>query len=351
MTAADTLSLLRAHSQSETLSELPGPRLKSFGDSAAEWKAVEEETVLFDLNQSFCWRMTGKDRIKFMNNFCTNNMVLLQPGSGCETFSTSVKGRVLGHLFVVCETDSLLLIGLGGDEEELLKHFRKYVLLDDVQITPLNEQYELFYMTGNGAGAKAEEVIGTSLERWQTAEVDQFEQPFLSVRIDLFDMPGYLLMIPQNDVATHWKYLTENGILAAGADCFHTLRIESGLPLCGIDISEDNLAHEAARTSSAISFTKGCYLGQEPIARLETLGHTNQELRSVSWDGAHIFSPGAALFTTAGEKQIGRITSTCLHPDGTSGRALAMVRREYLESGTAVLIDAEGVEKQLAVVL
>ncbi|MCA9039879.1 MAG: hypothetical protein KDA65_05965 [Planctomycetaceae bacterium] len=351
MSADNFLSFLLTQNPSEEQSVLPGPRLRTYGNLEAEWEAVTDGAALFDLQHSFCCRITGKDRIKFLNNFCTNNISLLQPGSGCEAFAASIKGRILGHFFLICETDSLLLFSLSGYAEDLLNHFRKYVLLDDVQFTELNNDYALFYVTGFNASAKLEELTETRLARWQSAEINKFEQPLTSIRIDLFDMPGYLLLIPQNDVVTHWKNLTDNGILAAGSDCFHTLRIESGLPLCGIDVTEKNLVHEAARTQSAVSFNKGCYLGQEPIARLETLGHTNQEIRSLSWDGAHTFSSGTPLFPTTGDKSIGHLTSSCPHPEGNRGLGLALLRREYLEPDTSVLLGEEADSRQIAVVM
>ena len=159
----DLLSFLKSHSGSEQQSALPGPRLRSFGEPAKEWEAVGEGSVLFDLQQSFCWRITGKDRIRFLNNFTTNNISLLQPGQGCEAFATSVKGRVLGHFFLVCEDDSILLFSVSGNAEDLLTHFRKYVLLDDVQFQELKDEYALFYLTGNKAQQQYEELSGTTL--------------------------------------------------------------------------------------------------------------------------------------------------------------------------------------------
>jgi folate-binding protein YgfZ len=124
----------------------------------------------------------------------------------------------------------------------------------------------------------------------------------------------------------------------AGSLAFHALRIEAGMPLYGIDISEDNLAQEVGRTKQAISFTKGCYLGQEPIARIDALGHVNRELCGLKLSTGSAPPPGRAVNSEDGSKEIGSITSSVLSPLDNTPFALAYLKSQYLTPGTRVSI-------------
>jgi len=322
-----------------TTSTLPGPQVTCLGDVVKEQAAAEQGTALFELAGSHVIRLTGSARHKFLHNFCTNNINALQPGSGCEAYISNDKGRVLAHLFVIARETELLLVALGGDIEPVEQHLRKFVLLDDVQISHVTEDTCPFFLTGPKASEQISQWVDQPLSNWETLETEIKNQETLVVRLDLFDTSGYLLFFPKNEVVSLWKFLTKDDILPAGADCFHYLRIKFGLPIYGVDISEQNLAQEVARTSKAISFSKGCYLGQETIARLDAIGHTNQESRSLRWDGAHILSPGSLVLSAdADQKEVGRITSYVNPTDGHPGVAWGILRRGHMAPETQVLL-------------
>ncbi len=118
-------------------------------------------------------------------------------------------------------------------------------------------------------------------------------------RRDVDRLPGYVVCGPHSVLGETWERIKDAGAQPAGAAVWSALRIEAGLPIWGIDLTDENLAQEAGRTASAISFTKGCYLGQEPIARLDAMGHVNRELRSLRITGEAIPSPGARVFADA----------------------------------------------------
>ncbi|MEZ6045831.1 MAG: hypothetical protein R3C11_09700 [Planctomycetaceae bacterium] len=179
MSTDSLLELFLEHSSTAERSELPGPLVDSFGDSNAEWQAMCEGSVLFDLSGSFAFRLKGSARSRFLNNFCTNNISQLQPGMGCEAFITTVKGRVLAHLYVICEPESLLLFSLGGGSRELREHLQKYILLDDVQIEELGESILSFTSpVHSGAPDKIEEWTDQTISRWQSVEVVKFGKEF-----------------------------------------------------------------------------------------------------------------------------------------------------------------------------
>src|SRR5690606_8042294 len=131
--------------------------------------------------------------------------------------------------------------------------------------------------------------------------------------------------------------ITAQGVALGSRDEFESLRIDAGFPHYGIDISEDNIAQEAARNEQAISFTKGCYLGQEPIARLDAMGHTNRQLCRLHVDTDAAPQHGTAVRSTEGA-DAGRITSAAKAPDGNGVVALAMLKSAFTAAGTPLKV-------------
>ncbi len=142
------------------------------------------------------------------------------------------------------------------------------------------------------------------------------------------------------DLSECWGNLVEADIRPAGIAVFHALRIQAGFPLYGIDITEDNLAQEVARTEKAINFKKGCYLGQEPIARIDALGHVNRELRTIKLSNALVPTPGGPVMD-AENKTIGHVTSYAMLPDEHVPIALAYLHRNHLQSGTEIFVKCD----------
>jgi folate-binding protein YgfZ len=154
-------------------------------------------------------------------------------------------------------------------------------------------------------------------------------------RVDLLGAPGYLLSVPRQGLVELWQTLRSAGVSPGGSAAFHALRIEARMPLYGKDISDDNLAQEVGRTQQAISFKKGCYLGQEPIARLDALGHVNRELCGLRIESEHVPPPGTVV-SADGQNEIGRITSSALSYADHRAVALAYLRAGHTRPGTAV---------------
>ena len=136
-----------------------------------------------------------------------------------------------------------------------------------------------------------------------------FDGMFGVARVDWLSQPGYVVCVTTDVVAKTWTRLTDAGILPAGAAAFHTLRIETGFPWFGVDVTDENLPQEVGRTENAVSFTKGCYLGQEPIARLDAMGHVNRELCVLRFESDVLPESGAAIHAVDDDREVGKITS------------------------------------------
>ncbi|MFM9965495.1 MAG: YgfZ/GcvT domain-containing protein [Planctomycetaceae bacterium] len=299
---------------------------------------------LFDVSTRTQIEVTGRDRVKFLHSFCTNDIKKLQPGQGCEAFITNVNGKVLGHIFVFAERDSLWLESVAGSAATLLPHLDRYLITEDVQFTDRSAEFMELLIAGPQSTEFLER-LGlhpvTTLPLYghmAIGPIDSF--PVRSIRrVDWLDSPTWLLLISRDKSEAVQRTLPEFGLQSANADEFHARRIAAGFPLYGIDITEENLAQEVGRTELAISFTKGCYLGQEPIARIDAMGHVNRQLCRVELSSGPLPTPGTPILDkpTPDSKQVGAITSSA----GTSESAVALayLRTAHSRSGTQVFVD------------
>lgn len=299
----------------------------------------------FDVSDRTQIRITGKDRAAFLHNFTSNHIKKLTPGKGCETFVTNIKGKVVAHLFVFATADSLWLDGTPGQEPAILSHLGKYVLIDDVQLISQKGLFGELYVTGAIAAQllqlDAPMSIGDHVVRGEGSEA------FSVRRVDLFDEPGFLMSIPIGKVDQVKAGFLMLGIPEGSQADFEAARIAAGYPAYGTDITEDQLAQEVARTTQCISFDKGCYLGQETIARLDSLGHTNRELRGLSFATTSIPASGTPIFDATGQAEVGVLTSATLTSgdDANSSQnvaALGMLKRVAMTPGTVVTLNLNG---------
>lgn len=314
-----------------------------FGDAESEYRAATESAAIFDVSDRTQLQMSGADRHSFFHGFCTNDIKGLQNGSGCEAFLCNVKGRILGHVFVFADEESLTIESVPGQAEALTSHLNKYCLVEDVQLVDRTDSLTEFLVSGpqavqllTGAGLDVAE-----LAAWQhtklTVQTGEVESAIHIKRVDIFGTTAFLITgeATQGDVL--WERLTSAGITAAGTGVFESLRIEATFPVYGIDLTDENLAQEAARTERAISFQKGCYLGQEPIARLNAMGHVNKALASFVIDAAETPPVGAVLLNPKKEgKEAGRATSVAWSWSAGKPIGLGMVRSLFLKPGTAL---------------
>jgi folate-binding protein YgfZ len=259
--------------------------------------------------------VTGADRQAFLHSFCTNDIKRHVPGQSCEAFFTNVKGRTIGYGLVACRETELVFIAVPGQGPSLVEHLDRYVIREDVQLrdTTAERSYVLL--------SDASVQIGDVPVRW--------------IRWDLIGRPSSgLVEVASADLARARQAIEERGATPCDMAAFETLRIEAGTPLFGIDFNDTNLPQELGRDDRAISFTKGCYLGQETVARIDALGHVNQQLAGVRFSGTDVPQAGAALVRAGASA--GHVTSGTFSPRLGAPLALAMVKRDSLAPGTAL---------------
>jgi folate-binding protein YgfZ len=282
-----------------------------------------------------CLGATGADRATFLNNLCTNNVVRLRPGQGCEAFFTDVKGHILAHVLLLCRPAEILVWTVPDQAAVLLQHLEKYLIREDVTLVDHSSSVELFVLAGekrwNSLRRDYSEELSGPLDNLDAA-IGQVDA--ILTRCDWFGPHAVVIQCPAESAPSVYAALEQRGAFACDPEALEVVRIESGTPFFGIDFDTRNLPQEVNRNEAAISFTKGCYLGQETVARIDAVGHVNRLLVPVRFDGSGLPHRGTPLL--AAGKEVGQVTSAVWSPLRESPLGLALVRRGFHEAGTAL---------------
>jgi folate-binding protein YgfZ len=315
-----------------------------FGNPREEYAAAVGSAAVFDWGNPAQIEITGADRVRFLHGFCTNDIKRLQAGQGCEAFITNVKGRILGHVWIDIGPSSIWLDAGPVAADRLVAHLDRYIINEDVTIADRTQETDAFLVMGPDAAAKVATALG-DVARLGALEHKDFAHGSGSVRVcrrDVGAQPAYVVRAARTTMPELWEALRQSGARPAGSAVWSALRIEAGLPIYGVDLTEENLAQEAARTQTAISFTKGCYLGQEPIARIDAMGHVNRELRSLRIASETVSTAGASVFSDRdGSTAVGTVTSAAFSFGSHSAVALAVLRTNAGAPGNQVFVKTD----------
>jgi folate-binding protein YgfZ len=290
-------------------------------------------------------QLSGADRATFLHAFCTADITRLASGQGCEAFITSVQGKTLGLVHVFCHQENLVLDTVAEQADTLLTHLDRYVIREDVVFTDLSETLESLFVAGPASGKTIASLLPTPLPAEPLDHVDQlFEESTLSVRRCQSSLDGYWISGPDTAIQELAGEFSRAGCREIDNVVVEMLRIEAGLPLYGVDLNERNLPQEVNRDVEAISFTKGCYLGQETVARIDALGHVNWLLTGLLLPAGTL--PAAGTVFQQDGSDVARITSSSYSPRLQRPLALAHVRQHSSNPGT-ILQGAEVVSLPL----
>ncbi len=295
-----------------------------------DYKALSSGHGYVELKNWSAVTMTGEDRQSFLHNMCTNDIRRLSTGERCEAFCTDVQGKIIAHVFVIAREDRLELLTVPGQAKTLIAHLDRYIIREDVTLADATGDFVRVFV-GDGDVAKVASLIFSDFQGSRIIDDD------------LDGLPGWF-SVAASDLQQVQKALNEAGGVACSQESWEALRIESGLPLFGVDFDSNNLPQEVSRDAQAISFNKGCYLGQETIARIDALGHVNKKIVLLKFEGET--PPPVGLELSVAGKSVGQVTSGCWSPRFKAPLALARVRRgsNELESqlvsdfGTATVI-------------
>jgi folate-binding protein YgfZ len=319
-------------------------RSEDCGSPEVEYQAARTGAALIDLAGWTQVELGGRDRVKFLHNFCTNDIRALATGSGCEAFITNVQGKVLAHVFIFAGEQALHLIAVPGCAGPIIKHLSRYQISEDVTLEDRTSERSLLMIAGPLA-ARSLAAAGCdvkSLGDMQFQEVGAQPGDSRVIRNDFLGVPCYLVRCNSAEAPAWQTKLAAAGAVRAGQAAFNALRIEAGFPLYGVDITADNLAQEVGRTAQAISFAKGCYLGQEPIARIDALGHVNQQLRGLRLEAGPVPPAGATIMSVDdAPRKIGQTTSAAFSFGAAAPVALGYLKRHFDTPDLEVAVEVD----------
>jgi folate-binding protein YgfZ len=289
--------------------------------------------------------VSGRDRATYLQGLLTNDIQALTPGTGCYAAWLTPQGRMLTDLHVMESGDMILLDAPASLASSILQRLDQFIFSEDVQLGDLTSTLQSVSVHGPSAADALESTLTgvRDLSGWtdyRNARAAFADSAVVIARIDQLGVPGFTVYVDGPRAADLVSALAGTGVGEANRDAIEAARIEAGYPLFGVDMDEDTIPLEAGIETRAISFTKGCYVGQEVIIRVLHRGHGRvaRKLVGLRIDG-DAPSRGSRLF--AGDREIGRITSSAVSPT-RGGIALGYVHRDFVEPGTRIEAEAAG---------
>jgi len=290
--------------------------------------------------------VSGTEAVMFLNGLVTNDMKTLAVDTWMPAVFPSVQGRLLASVRIIHRSDGFLIDTEAATRETVLKLLDRFTMAGDFRVTDLTAETSMISLQGR----KASETIGATLgehaailerQKVLNAQLDGDSKVDL-IRASHTTEDGFDLFVETKETESVIAKLRAAGASDIGATTFETLRIEAGLPRYGIDMDETNVVTET-NLDDAVSFTKGCYIGQEIIARIKYRGHVAKKLTGVILEHDRAVEKGEKIFCRD-DKEIGRVTSSTFSP--FVGRMIAMgyIKYDYLEPGTKVKIGANSGE-------
>ncbi|WP_188554071.1 CAF17-like 4Fe-4S cluster assembly/insertion protein YgfZ [Edaphobacter dinghuensis] len=276
-------------------------------------------------------RVTGEDRVRWLNGMVTNSIQNLKPSKGCYNFLLSVQGRIQGDGYIFAEPDALLLETASEQVPSLMSLLDRFIIMDDVELSDSSADQSGFSISGPKAAALLE---GIGISAASLGELELRTTVWNSAKVTIIH--AYSPLVPRFELwaASETAVVLSQALLSAGAvtcdqQSQEWLRLLEGTPRYGTDIRDRELPQETGQTR-ALHFSKGCYLGQEIVERIRSRGNVHRAFTAFRLEGV---VPASNTLLEVEDKQVGELTSVAAIPlpTGTIQLGLGYVRREALE--------------------
>lgn len=304
-----------------------------YGDPTAEVKATRECTGMRDISHWGRVLISGADHLDFLHRMTTNHFQTLADRAGIEAAFTENRGRILDLGTFYRRNEQTLAVLSPGAIDEILSWLDRYIFAEEISFEEIAGQTAMFELFGPRAGEMVQEVFATDISAIQPHHLLETPLPdaLWIARLDRFGHPGLRATGDLQEIAVIWEKLLEMGTRPVGEEAWDILRIEEGLPVRGRELTDEHNPWEAG-LDRTIHMDKGCYIGQEVIARLEAYDKVKQHLVGLRWDEGSLPPSGTEL--KAERKTAGQITSAVFSPLLKHNIALGYVRRAHCAPGT-----------------
>lgn len=309
--------------------------VSSYGAPEEEYAAARHSAALLDRSARQLLKLTGPDRVSFLHGMVTNDIKSLPDNAACDAAFLTVKGAMVAYGRVVKLADSLLVDVEPGLLEKVREFLDRYLISEEVELTDVSAEYGQLALYGPRAtalGAAALALPASPLAQNAMSSTSLDGATIRAVGETRYSGEGLDLLVPRAELERVFTSLVKQGARPIGHATFEKLRVEAGVPRYGQDLVDTTIPLEAELTS-AISYDKGCYIGQEVIARATFRGHMNRKLSGLLL-GELTPSPGTEL--RVGERKVGWITSVIASPAHGQTIALGYVHRDHREPGTVL---------------
>ena len=312
-----------------------------FGDVAAEYDALRKRAGLLDRTDRGLAVVRGADRRDWLHNLVSNAVKTLAPGVGCYAFALDVRGRVLFDLNILADADLLHLDLDSAALPAALQHLDRYHLSERVELADQSAAHARLAVIGPDAARIAADLGAVKFADFPPLSWIEIASGVRLVRVDCGES-GFELHVSREAAVEWWNRCAGSlGVRPVGLDAWQVLRIESAIPWLGAEIDERVVAPETGQIARAISYHKGCYLGQEVVERMRS--HGSQARRLVRLHGNQLDAPSALpVALRSGDAEVGRVTSLMRQPACDEWIGLGYVR-SAVPDGTELLAEGCGV--------
>ena len=326
-----------------------------YGNAEAEYQAARQGAALFDRSHTGKLLLTGNDAPDFLHNISTNDIKPIPLGGGAETYFCDSKAKALFVAIVYHirheDDHALWLSTTPGYNEGLYKHLDRFLIAEAVTITDVTDAYSQFHLTGPDAKKILNQLLDGALPElgeFQHVDVQLAEGCVVSVRrCDELGLEGYNLVCQNSQAGTLWQTVVSAGATPAGMSAYEVLRIEAGTPYQGVDFDDTRFVLEVGTSKRAISYTKGCFPGQEPIVMArDRSGRVNRAFRHFAPTAGTSINVGDKLL--ADGKEVGIVTSSTDSPQRGGPLGLGYVKWTHQEPGTTLQLADQGEVEVLA---
>jgi folate-binding protein YgfZ len=310
-----------------------------YGGLRAEYNAIRGGVAVIDFSPAGKLQVSGKNSVQFLNGLISNDVKSLPAGEGVLAAFPTLQGKLLALCRIYNLGEYLLLELDAINREKILKNLSRFIPAGEFFVTDVSDHFALLSLQGPRSMELIEVLTGQAIDDGRRRGISERRIEGAQVLIASHSRcgeTGFDLFIPVESAGKTLETILERGIIfgarQAGSEAFEIARIEAGAPREGVDAGENYIILES-ELESAVSYTKGCYLGQEVIARIHWRGQPAKRLRGLLIEADQLPAPGAEIIADDGKK-VGEITSSARSFALDRFIALGYVHRYYLAPGT-----------------